>query len=110
MPSAAYGVNASPESAAWAEAGAGGLPTLGVVTVLSGPLGAAAVHAVRAAQQQARRQRPVRMRIVVRACGALMRAAVPRGGWSGPRAARGRRRPAGRRCCRSAERAAYRPG
>jgi hypothetical protein len=37
--------------AAWADAGAGRLPTLGVVTVASGPFGAAALQAARPAQQ-----------------------------------------------------------
>src|SRR5215471_5165701 len=56
-PSAAYGVNASLDSAAWGEEGGCGLPTLGVLTVVSGPLGAPAVQAARAAQQQAARPR-----------------------------------------------------
>jgi hypothetical protein len=45
-------VSASLDRAAWAETGAGGLPTLGVVTVVFGPFGAAAMQAVRAAQQE----------------------------------------------------------
>src|SRR5258707_13301974 len=62
-PSPKYGVSASLDSAAWAETGAGGLPTLGVVTVVSGPFCAAAVQAVSPAQQQMIRKLPVRMRI-----------------------------------------------
>jgi hypothetical protein len=57
-------VNASDDRAAWTEAGAGGLPTAGVVTVAAGPLGGATVQAVRTAQQQIRRQQPVRTRVV----------------------------------------------
>jgi hypothetical protein len=56
-------VNASLDSAACAEAGGGGLPTLGVCTVLFGPLGAMTVHAARAAQQHARTLRRALMRI-----------------------------------------------
>jgi hypothetical protein len=44
--------------------GAPGLAWRRVVTVASGPLGAAAVHAVRAAQQQVRTPRQVRVRMV----------------------------------------------
>ena len=51
-PSAAYGVNASRDSAAWAEDGGVGRPTAGVLTAVTGPLDAAAAHAVRPAQQQ----------------------------------------------------------
>jgi hypothetical protein len=58
-------VKGSLDSAACPEAGAGGLPAAGVVTVALGPLGGAAVQAVRAAQQAARKQRPVGVRIVV---------------------------------------------
>src|ERR1035438_3701356 len=64
-PSPAEGVKASIDMAAWADAGAGGLPTLGVVTVASGPFGAAAVQEGRAAQQQISRLGPVRRRTVV---------------------------------------------
>src|ERR1700733_11804034 len=62
-PRSAYAVKGSPARAAPSEAGAGGLPTAGFVTVAAGPLGAAAVQAVRTAQQQVRRQRPVRVRM-----------------------------------------------
>src|SRR5215469_2268160 len=105
-PSAAYEVNASRDSAAWAEEGGCGLPTLGVLTAVFGPPEGAAVQAARPAQQQIRTPRLVRMRIVV----PLTRAAAPPAGWSVPRGARGRRPPAGRRCCRSAARAGCRPG
>jgi hypothetical protein len=57
-------VNASDDMAAATEAGAGGWPTTGVVTVAAGPLGALAVHAARTTQQISRPQ-PVRMRIIV---------------------------------------------
>jgi hypothetical protein len=50
--------------AAATEAGAGGLPTAGVVTVAAGPLGPLAVQAARTTQQISRPE-PVRMRIVV---------------------------------------------
>src|ERR1022692_2990859 len=50
--------------AAATEAGAGGRPTAGVVTVAAGPLGGPAVQAVRTAQQ-IRRPQLVRMRIIV---------------------------------------------
>jgi len=45
-------VNAIRDSAAWTEEGGAGLPTLGVLTVTSGPLGALAVQAARPWQQQ----------------------------------------------------------
>src|ERR1700745_2972826 len=93
-PSAAYGVNAIRDSADWAEKGGCGLPTLGVLTATSGPLGALAVHAARPTQQQV--SRPVPRRIVV----PFTRDAGPRVGWSWPRGARGRHLPAGRRRCR----------
>src|SRR5215469_10654188 len=66
-PSAAYGVNAIRDSAAWTESGGAGLPTAGSVTVASGPLDVAAVHAARPAQQMPVISTPaqVRMRIVV---------------------------------------------
>jgi hypothetical protein len=44
-------VKASLDRTAWADDGADGLPTLGVVTVASGPFGAAALQAARPAQQ-----------------------------------------------------------
>src|SRR5580693_2573073 len=62
-PSAAYGVNASRDSAAWAEDGGAGRPTAGVLTAVTGPLDAAAVHADRPAQQQIRRKKVYRARI-----------------------------------------------
>ena len=69
-------MNASDDMAAATEAGAGGLPTAGVVTFASGPLGAA-VQAVRTAQQISRPQ-PVRVRIIVpsQACPGIGSAAV----------------------------------
>src|SRR5580693_1631816 len=63
-PSAAYGVNAMRDSAAWAEDGGAGRPTAGVLlTAATGPLDAAAVHADRPAQQQIRRKKVYRARI-----------------------------------------------
>src|SRR5580692_12896040 len=62
-PSAAYGVNASRDTAAWAEDGGAGRPTAGVLTAVTGPLDAAAVHADRPAQQQIRRKGLGRARI-----------------------------------------------
>src|SRR5580692_7969991 len=74
-PSAAYGVNAMRDSAAWAEDGGAGRPTAGVLTAVTGPVDAAAVHADRPAQQQVRSKRVDRARIfhflrtaVVHAC------------------------------------------
>src|SRR5271170_7679223 len=64
-PSAAYGVNASLDRAAWTEDGGDGRPTDGELTVTSGPLDAAAVHADRPAQQQVRRKRPGQARIII---------------------------------------------
>jgi len=68
-PSAAYGVNASLDSAAWTEEGGCGRPTLGVLTVTFGPLGAAAVQAVHrlrpAPQQKIMTKRTGRMRMVI---------------------------------------------
>jgi hypothetical protein len=57
-------VNTSDDMAAATEAGAGGLPTAGVVTVAAGPLGPLTVQAARPTQQISRPE-PVRMRIVV---------------------------------------------
>src|SRR5580700_2508450 len=62
-PSAAYGVNASRDSAAWTEVGGAGRPTAGVLTAVTGPLDAAAVQADRPAQQQIRRKGIDRARI-----------------------------------------------
>src|ERR1700685_2368131 len=62
-PSAAYGVNASRDSAAWTEDGGAGRPTAGVLTAVTGPLDASAVHADRPAQQQISRKRAGRARI-----------------------------------------------
>jgi hypothetical protein len=64
-PSAAYGVNASLDRAAWTDAGGAGRPTLGVLTVTSGPLDASAVQADRPAQQQIRSTRAGRARIFI---------------------------------------------
>src|SRR5580658_8414384 len=59
-PSAAYGVNASRDTAAWAEDGGAGRPTAGVLTAVTGPLDAPAVQADR---QQIRRKGIYRARI-----------------------------------------------
>ena len=64
-PSAAYGVNASLDSAAWTEEGGCGVPTVGVLTVTSGPVDAPAVHADRPAVQMISRTRPGRMRTII---------------------------------------------
>src|SRR5580692_9711868 len=64
-PSAAYGVNAMRDSAACAEEGGAGRPTAGVLTAVTGPVDAAAVHADRPAQQQIRRKRVGRARIFI---------------------------------------------
>jgi len=61
-------VNAIRDSAAWTEEGGCGLPTLGVLTATSGPLGALAVHAAKPVQVSRAQQqisRPARRRIVV---------------------------------------------
>src|SRR5689334_17560611 len=50
--------------AAATEAGAGGWPTAGVVTVAAGPLGVLAAHAARTTEQISR-PGPVRMRIII---------------------------------------------
>src|SRR5580700_11579248 len=106
-PSAAYGVNAMRDSAAWAEDGGAGRPTAGVLTAATGPLDAAAVHADRPAQQQIRRKRLDRARIFISSERPwFTRAATPSAGWSAPRAAPDRRRPGSRPRCRSAARAA----
>src|SRR5580693_1875143 len=64
VPSSTYGVKGSLDSAARTESGGGGVPTLGAVTLVSGPLVPVAVHAVRAAQQ-IRIPRPMRIRVMV---------------------------------------------
>src|SRR5579859_1267047 len=64
-PSAAYGVNAMRDSAAWAEDGGAGRPTAGVLTAVTGPVDAAAVHADRPPQQQVRSKRVYRARIFI---------------------------------------------
>jgi hypothetical protein len=51
------------DSAAWAEDGGAGRPTAGVLTAVTGPLDAAAVHADRPAQQQITRKGIYRARI-----------------------------------------------
>src|SRR5580693_3601165 len=66
--------------------------TLGVVTVVSGPFGAAAVHAARPAQQQIRTPRPVRMRMLL-----PFPSATGPGGPRGPGVRLGLRRPQQRR-------------
>src|SRR5215469_17868765 len=88
-PSAAYGVNAIRDSAAWTESGGAVLPTAGSVTVTSGPLDVAAVHAARPPQQMAvsSTPAPVRMRMVAPFSLGVRRAAGPPTGWSVRRAA-----------------------
>ncbi len=71
------------DSAAWAEDGGAGRPTAGVLTAVTGPLDAAAVHADRPVQEQIRRKRVYRARIfissertVVHACRSAARGLV----------------------------------
>src|SRR5215472_10369716 len=110
VPSSAYELNGECERAASTDVGGGGLPTLGVVTVVLGPLGAAAVHAARPAQQ-ARIPIAMRMRILVPFGDAPARRCVaPPAGWCGRHAGPGMRRPGTRQRCRSAAQAGSRQG